>query len=157
MSETSDCGGCGQDRRAFIEQLGLIAAAALVLPLRTIAAASVEAGEVRYALPTSDGAHIDREHQVILVRWQRAVYAFSLACPHQRTALRWRPDDARFQCPKHKSKYQPDGTFIEGRATRGMDRYAIARAGEHIVVNTATLFKQSDNPSGWQSAFIQLS
>ena len=28
------------------------------------------------------------------------------------TALKWAPRDAQFQCPKHHSKYRPDGSFI---------------------------------------------
>ena len=63
------------------------------------------------------------------MRFQGVVYAFNLSCPHQNTALKWQPDDQRFQCPKHKSRYQPDGTFISGRATRGMDRLADPAGG----------------------------
>jgi Rieske Fe-S protein len=77
---------------------------------------------------------IDKANQVILVRWQNAVYAFALSCPHQNQALRWDAKETRFQCPKHKSKYQPDGTFISGRATRAMDRYAVRHEGDTIVV-----------------------
>src|SRR5690242_4501509 len=39
-----------------------------------------------YPIPAGDGAQIDRDAQVILVRWQNAVYAFNLSCPHQNTA-----------------------------------------------------------------------
>ena len=67
-------------------------------------------------MPAADGVTIDRDAQVILVRFQQKVYAFNLACPHENTALRWRERDVRFQCPRHESQYQPDGTFI--RAAR---------------------------------------
>ena len=107
-------------------------------------------------MPAHDGAIVDRDHDVILVRWQGAVYAFALACPHQRVALRWLEKDGRFQCPKHKSKYRPDGAFIEGRATRGMDRFPVRREGESVVVETARLIKQTDDAPGWESAVLRL-
>ena len=109
-----------------------------------------------YPIPAADGALIDREAQVILVRWQNAVYAFNLSCPHQRTALRWDDGDRRFQCPKHHSRYQPDGTFITGRATRGMDRFAIHRDGAKVVVDVNAMYKQDEDPAAWSAALVKL-
>ena len=104
----------------------------------------------------ADGATIDKQEQVILVRFQGVIYAFNLSCPHQNTALKWLAADQRFQCPKHKSKYQPDGTFISGRATRGMDRLAIRREGETVVVNVDLMFEQDKDPAGWTAAKVTL-
>lgn len=59
--------------------------------------------EINFPIPEQDGAIIDREHDAILARYAGAAYAFSLACPHQRTALKWLGEQERFQCPKHKS------------------------------------------------------
>jgi Rieske Fe-S protein len=85
------------------------------------------------------------------------VIAFSLACPHQNTALRWDAGNRRFQCPKHKSRYKPDGVFIEGRATRGMDRFAVRRDGDTIVVNLDALYREDENAAQWAAAFVMLS
>jgi Rieske Fe-S protein len=93
---------------------------------------------------------------VILARWQGSVYAFALACPHQNTALKWLDADQRFQCPKHKSKYRPDGSFIEGRATRGMDRFSLKRDGAGIAVDLGEIHEQDTDASGWASAFVKL-
>jgi Rieske Fe-S protein len=115
------------------------------------------AGDVlTYPIPAGDGAQIDREAQVILVRWQNAVYAFNLSCPHQRTALRWDDTDHRFQCPKHHSQYQPDGTFITGRATRGMDRFTIHRDGAKVIVDVNAMHKQDEDPAGWSAGVVKL-
>ena len=115
------------------------------------------AGDVlTYPIPAGDGAQIDREAQVILVRWQNAVYAFNLSCPHQRTALRWDDTDHRFQCPKHHSQYQPDGTFITGRATRGMDRFTIHCDGTKVVVDVNAMHKQDEDPAGWSAAVVKV-
>jgi Rieske Fe-S protein len=113
------------------------------------------APEVRYPLPAHDVAQIDRDNDVILVRWQGAVYAFARSCPHQNTALLWLEQDARFQCPKHKSRYQPDGTFISGRATRSMDRFALKLEGNEVVVDLAVLHRQDKDPEGWAGAVVR--
>ena len=88
----------------------------------------------RYLIPAKDGVQIDRAKHVILVRSLGSVYAFKLECPHQNTPLRWVAADERFQCPRHRSQYAADGYFISGRATRGMDRYAVKRDGNVIAV-----------------------
>jgi len=110
-----------------------------------------------YPLPATDGVVIDKEESVIVARFHDCAFAFSLACPHQNTALRWEAKDQRFQCPKHKSRYQPDGAFIEGRATRGMDRFAVKRAGEMLAVNLDALYREDRNPTEWAAAFVSLS
>ena len=109
-----------------------------------------------YAVPAADGALVDKSNEVIVVRWQDAVYAFALSCPHQNQALRWVEKDGRFQCPKHKSRYSPDGVFQSGRATRGMDRYSLRREGDQIVVDVATLHEQTADPAAWDAAKVSL-
>jgi Rieske Fe-S protein len=112
--------------------------------------------QLTYPIPSGDGAQIDRDAQVILVRWENAVYAFNLSCPHQNTALRWNETDHRFQCPKHHSQYQPDGEFITGRATRGMDRFTIKRDGAKVIVDVNAMHKQDTDPAGWGAAAVKL-
>jgi Rieske Fe-S protein len=93
---------------------------------------------------------------VILVRDQQKVYAFNSPVPHENTALKWRDKDHRFQCPKHDSKYTPDGTFKEGRATRNMDRLAIRREGDQVVVDVNRLFRSDQQVKEYGDAFVQL-
>lgn len=157
----------GADRRAFLRHAAAAAGAALVAlgssPLEAFAQPLAftspvhRDGETRtYPVPAADGAEIDRDAEVIVVRWQGVAYAFNLACPHQNTALRWLARDRRFQCPKHKSKYQPDGTFISGRATRGMDRFAIRRDPLGVLVDLAKLHRQDADPNAWTAAAVKL-
>ena len=126
------------------------------MTVRVGRALRVQGTDVTYPIPTADGATIDKEEQVILVRFQGVVYAFNLSCPHQNTALKWIAEDQRFQCPKHKSRYEPDGTFISGRATRGMDRLAIKRNGDVVVVNVDVMFQQDKDLAGWTAAKVTL-
>ena len=178
VSETIEEGGpgdqCGpcevSSRREFLREAAVtvagIAAAlgfartASALPTHfTVGATRATArtgDELSYPIPAADGAQIDRDAQVILVRWQNAVYAFNLSCPHQNTSLRWDDTDHRFQCPKHHSQYQPDGGFITGRATRGMDRFTVRRNGDKVVVDVNAMHKQDVDVAGWNAAVVRL-
>jgi Rieske Fe-S protein len=129
-------------------------AAAAVTPLLT--RARRVGGNPAYPIPAQDGVQIDRDQEVILVRWQGAVYAYNLSCPHQRTALRWNQADGQFQCPKHHSKYWPDGAFVSGRATRGMDRFSLTRSADEVVVNVGAMHKENQDQSGWDAAILHL-
>jgi nitrite reductase/ring-hydroxylating ferredoxin subunit len=163
------CDECGAalDRRRFLQGIGLaslIALAGLGVPSRVAIAMTpmptrarrLLGGNPSYPVPPADGVQIDREQEVILVRWQSAVYAFNLSCPHQHTALRWNQGDSQFQCPKHHSKYRPDGTFVSGRATRGMDRFSVTRSGDEIVVDLDAMHKEDKDPAGWAAAVVRL-
>lgn len=174
----AECGGCSLhdalrapnaiQRREFLRAgalalaslglLGLGAGTAEAMPVREIGALPANGGdrhdERRYAIPATDGATIDKDNSVIIARAGGRIYAFSLGCPHQNTSLRWDADDKQFMCPKHKSHYRPDGTFIDGRATRDMDRLAIRRDGQALVVEVDTLFQQDLNTAKWAVAFI---
>jgi nitrite reductase/ring-hydroxylating ferredoxin subunit len=160
------CGGCetGSTRREFLRDGALVIAllAASKVPLSALSPVGYGRGVGRgsvgvvYDIPPADGATIDRDNEVILVRWEGRIYAFWLSCPHQRTVLRWREEDGRFQCPKHRSRYQPDGAFISGRATRGMDRYAVQLRDGRIEVDTATLYRDDREPEAWAGAVVVL-
>jgi nitrite reductase/ring-hydroxylating ferredoxin subunit len=170
MSHDFDCHSCPIDpeRRellrvagaalASLGLLGLLPHAASAAPLRVLralaGAASDGRDEKRYPIPTADGVSIDKENGVIVARAGGKVYAFSLSCPHQNTALRWNADDKQFQCPKHKSRYREDGEFIEGRATRNMDRLAVRKDGATLVVDVDSLIQQDEHPAEWAAAFI---
>ena len=163
-----DCTSCpiSTNRRAFVRDAALgvagvlatlgLSSSAAALPVSMINAITRSADNVTYPIPAADGVEIDKHNEVILVRWQNAVYAFNLSCPHQRTALRWNEALKQFQCPKHKSKYTPNGDFISGRATRGMDRLAIKRQGNSVVVNVDEMYQEDENEAQWKTAFVKL-
>ena len=163
-----DCDACDSPgRRDFVQRLSLaLAGLAVGLAIRPdrLAAFPVAVGsalgrvgdEVRYAIPDADGATIDHDHDTILARYQSKVYLFDLACPHRQAALRWEPEDNQFQCPRHHSRYTPDGVYVSGRATRNMDRFALRREANTVIANVDQGIHADDHPSEWSSAFIQL-
>ena len=105
-------------------------------------------------MSAADGVQIDKDQDVIIARAGGKVFAFNLACPHQNTAIRWDAGKTRFQCPKHKSIYTPEGVFVEGRATRGLDRFAVRKDGNSIVVNLDSLYEQDKDSDKWSKAFV---
>jgi len=141
---------------AALAAIGFSADRASAMPLRFVSALSSNGEEHSYPVPASDGVQIDKPNEVILARTGNSVYAFALSCPHQNTALKWDASANRFQCPKHKSRYQPDGTFIEGRATRGMDRYAVKLSGSTIVVDIDKLYQEDTDLPAWTKAVVTL-
>src|SRR5580704_2754033 len=110
LAETTACA-------AVTLALGFPARAILALPT-SVTEGTGEGSERSYPVPAADAVQIDRDRQVILVRFQSHLFAFSLACPHEHAAVKWVEKDRRFQCTKHDSRYQPDGVHTAGRATR---------------------------------------
>jgi nitrite reductase/ring-hydroxylating ferredoxin subunit len=168
--ETHNCERCplGEhiQRREFVRvavarSFGVLGALSLLpgglaaMPFSAVRGTGPRVARV-YPLPTADGVSIDRDESVIVARTGDKVFAFSLACPHQSTALRWDDRNHRFQCPKHKSRYEADGVFIDGRATRGLDRFAVKRDGQSLVVDLDALFREDRNPAEWAAAFVNV-
>lgn len=165
---TSPCTGCAvhPDRRSFLMSAASVLAALAFQGLVPRAASARDVGGVRavvtdgaaqervYPIPPTDSVQIDKSEGVIIVRHTGVLYALSLSCPHQNTALRWNDGNSTFQCPRHKSRYQPDGSFISGRATRAMDRFAVHRAGDTLVVNLDALYEQDANAAEWAAAKV---
>ena len=151
-------------RRAFLKTsagcVGGAFALCALLPeslrgLPVVLAEGRAAGAERaFPLPAADSVTIDPKAGLILARAENKVHAFSLACPHERAAVKWVPKDNRFSCTKHDSKYRPDGTYISGRATRGLDRFPVRREGDNVLVNVDLVFRLDKDPAGWQKAEI---
>jgi len=163
MNRQNECGACPLgSRRAFLGRVsGALAIVALdddwlaafgATAVSEVTAEQSTANALTYPAPAGDGVSIDKKEQIILVRYQQKVYAFPLACPHENTALRWRQRDLRFQCERHGSRYQPDGTFMTGRATRNMDRYAVSHNGGSIVVDLTKLYQSDSHAAEWAAA-----
>jgi nitrite reductase/ring-hydroxylating ferredoxin subunit len=159
MAEVSPCDASCSDRRTFVHDALALALGALAIstPLGSLQALDITTGgSVRYRIPPTDGVHIDARQQVILCRSKGEIFAFALACPHQNTALRALPGTRGFQCPRHKSRYEPNGTFIAGKATRHMDRLPISRDGDDVVVEVDVALRSDADADRWQRAVVRL-
>jgi len=157
--------GVADGRRDFLKQAAAIVSSALV----GLGAGSDEAlawawgeplaaagSELTYPIPDADGAVVDRDNGVIVVRFQGRVFAFNLSCPHENAAVRWKPAVNRFECSRHDSKYQPNGVYTSGRATRNMDRFGVKRNGNTLVVDMSRLIQSDPQRAAWAAAAIAL-
>ncbi len=139
--------------------VGMNKSAAFAMPLDFTEAKRSVGSLHTYPIPATDGAQIDKANEMFLVRWQDTVYAFTLSCPHQNTALKWDDSDHTFQCPKHHSRFTASGDYIadSGRATRNMDRLAIQRDGSAaVVVDVDKVFQEDTDGAQWTAAVVKL-
>jgi nitrite reductase/ring-hydroxylating ferredoxin subunit len=158
------CNDCLLGRRDFLRvgaQAAVVAAAcaatgalAHAMPVRFISAVAHEEKEARYVVPTVDSVNIDHDKDIILARVGHSLFAFDLSCPHQNTALRWKASDRRFECPRHHSRYSAEGIFLDGRATRSMDRHALRHDGDHVVVDLDAVYEEKQDASQWAAAVL---
>lgn len=162
----AQCHCAGRDgRRDFLKQAAALVAGALAgtaglareaaaLPVAIGEPASVAGNDLTYPIPAADGATIDRDNGVIVVRYQGKVFAFNLSCPHENAAVRWKSALGRFECSRHDSVYSASGVYASGRATRNMDRFPVRRDGASIVVDVSRLIQSDRQKAGWESAAI---
>jgi Rieske Fe-S protein len=153
------------DRRDFLKRaawivagavagLGASTASATAFPLAYAEPLTASGSDLTYPVPSADGATIDRDNGVIIVRFQGKVFAFNLSCPHENAAVRWKSALGRFECSRHDSQYQPDGTYTSGRATRNMDRFAVKRNGSSVAVDVSRLIQADQQKAAWDAAVV---
>jgi Rieske Fe-S protein len=163
------CAACqGADgRRDFLKRAAALVSGALAGMAGTAspsAALTVALGrpleasgaDLTYPIPAADGATVDRDNGVIVVRFQGKVFAFNLSCPHENAAVRWKPAVNRFECSRHDSRYDPGGVYMGGRATRNMDRFAVKRSGDALVVDVSRLIQSDTQKAQWDAAAVTL-
>lgn len=70
----------------------------------------------------------------------QGVLALYKVCVHLGCLYGWVDSTNRFECPCHGSKYQLDGTYIEGPAPRDLDRFVVqlVDAQGNVVAQTDT-------------------
>lgn len=60
-----------------------------------------------------------------LVWSEEGVIALHQRCAYDLTLVKWVVENRRYECPACGSKYQFDGTYIEGPACRHLDRFLL--------------------------------
>ena len=78
------------------------------------------------SLPQPDsGPLANQEGRFWLCNTKDGVYAIYKVCTHLGCLYGWSNLTNRFECPCHGSKFQLNGTYIEGPAPRSLDRFVI--------------------------------
>lgn len=170
MNQDSNSGYTGcvlNDRREFVQKalqgvaalIGLSAVSGTSSFAQYVTAIPVAPGDLdekKYPLPAADGVQIDAENDLIIARAGGSAFAFSIACPHQSTAVKWLDAEHIFQCPKHKSKFTPTGELISGKAERNLDRLPIKLDGTTLLVDTSREIRSDKDLEGWTAAAVRI-
>ncbi|HZQ08875.1 MAG TPA: Rieske 2Fe-2S domain-containing protein [Anaerolineae bacterium] len=78
------------------------------------------------AIPPTDAApKSNTSARAWISNTDQGVIALYNVCVHLGCLYGWQPVTNRFECPCHGSKYQKNGTYIEGPAPRSLDRFII--------------------------------
>jgi Rieske Fe-S protein len=133
-----------------------VASDSYALPVTAGQPIEASGNELTYPIPAADGATVDRDNGVIVVRFQGKAFAFNLSCPHENAAVRWKAAVARFECSRHDSRYLPDGVYTSGRATRNMDRFPVKLNGNTLVVDISSLIPSDSQKAQWEAATVAL-
>lgn len=78
-------------------------------------------------------------------------------CVHLGCLYQWQPVTGRFECPCHGSKYQRNGTYIEGPAPRSLDRMVVsfnAPGGGQPIASTDAKGDPLQIPSDTNAEFV---
>jgi cytochrome b6-f complex iron-sulfur subunit len=79
------------------------------------------------SLPEPDSGPVEfPEVKLWLVNTSRGMVGIYKVCTHLGCLYKWVPTNNRFECPCHGSKFQLDGTYIEGPAPRNLDRFEVS-------------------------------
>lgn len=87
-------------------------------------------GQAGSALPKPDDPPLHNQNgKFWLSNVNGAIIALYDVCVHLGCLYQWQPVTGRFECPCHGSKYQKNGTYIEGPAPRSLDRMVVSFVG----------------------------
>lgn len=104
-------------------------------------------------LPVNGVSDAAASHGIWIVRLSDRIAACSRTCTHLGCPTRWDATDGEFKCPCHGSVFLPDGTNVQGPAPRPLDRLAIHRRGDQIIVDRSRRFLkergQWDDPDSY--------
>ena len=78
------------------------------------------------SLPAPDSGPVEYpEVKLWLVNTNQGALGIYKVCTHLGCLYKWVPTNTRFECPCHGSKFELDGTYVEGPAPRDLDRFEI--------------------------------
>jgi cytochrome b6-f complex iron-sulfur subunit len=78
-----------------------------------------------------------------LVTTDRGFLALHKACTHLDCLCDWDEQNREFVCPCHGSRFAEDGTYLQGPATRSLDRFVV-----QVKAPTGEIVAETDPASG---------
>jgi cytochrome b6-f complex iron-sulfur subunit len=86
------------------------------------------------------------------------IVALYTVCTHLGCLYKWVPTNHRFECPCHGSKYNINGTYIEGPTPRSLDRMliqAVDAGGQVLAESDASVAEPFELPQGATQLIVQ--
>jgi glycine/D-amino acid oxidase-like deaminating enzyme/nitrite reductase/ring-hydroxylating ferredoxin subunit len=105
-------------------EVGFNLAKGWIGPLTASSAALCDGGGVVSGLPW---------HLRAVSKTEGTEQTVSPVCPHLGGIVAWNDADRAWECPLHGSRFAPDGTLLEGPATRGLSRPDQTRQPRQVV------------------------
>ena len=128
MSENDKIKEAGLDRRQFFVKIGISSVAVAAAGTAAFAyqflspnvlyepSPIVNAGKPDHYPP--DSVTLDPQAAIFVVNSAQGYYALQATCTHLGCLTAWKPELGIIACPCHGSKFNRDGTKIEGPAPR---------------------------------------
>ena len=123
----------------WIPALGAMVAAFLKAPSKEMRPGErqLSAGKLS-TLAIGDARLVSHSDQpVFVVRVAESqVLAVSAVCTHMRCVLRWKRDNATFQCPCHDGAFDRTGNVLSGPPKRPLPQFAAEIRADEIIVHS---------------------
>lgn len=81
----------------------------------------------------------DERAGILFVTASGELRALSAICTHAKCIVGWQAAENRIQCPCHGSRYDVDGTVLQGPAVRPLPSYKVRSQGQDAVLSEDTL------------------
>ncbi len=153
VAQPTDAGGA-INRRDFLDEvaavaLGVAGLGAIVVTVRYLSP------NVLFEPPTSfrvggpdeypvNSVTLIADQQVYIVRVQAGFIAVSAICTHLGCVTQWKPELNLIACPCHGSRFQRDGTVVNGPAPRPLPHFALRLTPDgQLLVDKLNIVPQS--------------
>jgi cytochrome b6-f complex iron-sulfur subunit len=134
-AEMANASDAGVNRRDFLNEitfaaLGIAAAGSAIVTYRYLEPNVLFEPPTKFRAGAPDLYPVNTvtylpDQQVYIVRTPEGFYAVSAVCTHLGCITQWKPESKQIACPCHGSKFQSDGTKIEGPAPRPLPHFSI--------------------------------
>jgi cytochrome b6-f complex iron-sulfur subunit len=142
-------------RRDFFNEvaagaLGIAAAGATIVTIKYLSPNVLFEPPTRFRAGHPEDYAVDsvtyfQDQKVYIVRTKEGgFFAVTAVCTHLGCITKWNPEADQIQCPCHGSKFQRDGTVVQGPAPKPLPHYSIRLMPDGtLLVDTQEIVEES--------------
>lgn len=75
------------------------------------------------------------DENVLIVRWDGRIRAFTSVCTHEGCARDWVFGRGVFTCTCHTSKFDYNGEVVAGPATKNLAEFSVTQEGDRLLIS----------------------